>query len=210
MHYLIGFDGPDGCGKSTVLKYVHNTLQYRTEFSEYKFRCLCFPGQTQAGRVIRGILSSDDGLPSHVQAMLFAADNAMTFNDYVDSDEFKNENTIWLTDRTWFSSVIYQGEQGVTRQEIRDLQEPHMVKKYDRIYFFDVDDRIAQERLKSRGQPLDWLEAVDEGKRLDRLRRWKQLAKSVECGKTVNANRAVEEIGDEIAIDIYRKVVFDN
>ncbi|MDR2568046.1 MAG: dTMP kinase [Mycoplasmataceae bacterium] len=107
--FFITFEGPDGSGKSTILKMVGETLQQK--FSNHSILLTREPGGTNnpIAEDIRNILLNkiEYKIDYHTEALLFAASRAQHVSDFIKPNLEKN--AIVLCDRYIDSSIVYQG-----------------------------------------------------------------------------------------------------
>lgn len=97
---MIVFDGPDGCGKSTIAKAVADSLVK----DGYKCSYTRNPGGTQMAEKIREVLLSGKELPSPlIMFNLFAAALQCSLNMIKE-----NKDTLFIVDRYYLSTIVYQ------------------------------------------------------------------------------------------------------
>lgn len=103
---FISFEGPDGSGKSSVLKAIEQKI--KTEFKNVDLMLVREPGGTKFGEIIRdAILSPKNQMLPITEALLFAASRAELFQGPA-LDHLKN-NGLLISDRYVDSSIAYQG-----------------------------------------------------------------------------------------------------
>src|SRR5690554_734868 len=74
---FIVFDGPDGSGKSTLIKKISVEMQLDPFFEEYAVFTTREPGSTSIGKKIRKILLDAEETPAGLtEFLLFLADRA--------------------------------------------------------------------------------------------------------------------------------------
>ena len=103
----IGFEGPDGTGKSTLARYVHNILAggMITQHSELRELIVDLVDSKkihfikEPSEKYRKILM--DGVCTEAELLTFFADRAEIFNNLPD-------DSLVVADRTHISSLIYQ------------------------------------------------------------------------------------------------------
>jgi dTMP kinase len=202
-NFLFGFDGPNGAGKTTIIHAVSDILRSLPQLEDWDVRVVKFPGETDVGRKIRDILLHGYEIPPAVETLLFTADNALTFQLI---DATPDAKIIWLTDRTWLSSVVYQGVRGMTRAEITRLQTAHMKTPYDQVYFFDVPADILKARMVERGDPLDRIENFEHLMGTQIQLAWQQMFRAFIKGTVIDGSRDKGTIVSEIVTDILKCV----
>ena len=108
LGYFITFEGPDGCGKTTIAKEVFKILE-----KQYPNKVVLTrePGGKNniIAEDIRNILLNhiDYKIDNRAEALLFAASRAQHVNDFILPK--LNEGNIVLCDRYIHSSLVYQG-----------------------------------------------------------------------------------------------------
>ncbi len=119
MKKFIVFEGPDGCGKSTMAERLYDNLVKDNK------KVLLFrePGSTVNGEKIRSILLDGNPQPSHrTEAYLMAAARAELVEDKI-LPALENEYIV-LLDRYLPSSLVYQGiVRGLGHEKIYDLNQ---------------------------------------------------------------------------------------
>lgn len=108
LGYFITFEGPDGCGKTTIAKEVFKILE-----KQYPNKVVLTrePGGKNniIAEEIRNILLNhiDYKIDKRAEALLFAASRAQHVNDFI-LPKLKEGNIV-LCDRYIHSSLVYQG-----------------------------------------------------------------------------------------------------
>lgn len=142
----ITFEGPDGSGKSTVLRWVSGELTRRN----IAHTVLREPGGTVIGEKIREILLNPEheAMSPRTEALLYAASRAQLVNECI-KPLLERGETI-LCDRYVLSSFAYQGfgrKLGIN--DIRTINEfgtDSLVP--DRTLFFKVDPEVTLQRKR--------------------------------------------------------------
>lgn len=105
---FIVFDGPDGSGKSTLIKKISVEMQLDPFFEEYAVFTTREPGSTSIGKKIRKILLDAEETPAGLtEFLLFLADRAEHYEKFL-KPALKNKRNIVISDRYWESSIVYQ------------------------------------------------------------------------------------------------------
>jgi dTMP kinase len=106
---FITFEGPDGSGKSTIIKKIYEQLLI--DFPKKKIVLTREPGGTnnKIAEDIRNILLNkiDYKIDYHAEALLFAASRAQHVHDFIEPN--LKQGNIVLCDRYIDSSIVYQG-----------------------------------------------------------------------------------------------------
>ncbi|MBE6489868.1 MAG: dTMP kinase [Methanobrevibacter sp.] len=98
--YIV-FEGIDGAGKSTQI----NMLKEWLEANGFRVETLVEPTDSEVGKLIRKILQRPDATTERLQkvlGLLFAADRMMIM------DKLEDESKIFISDRSFISSLAYQ------------------------------------------------------------------------------------------------------
>lgn len=91
---IISIDGPDGCGKSTAIKALHNALKGKTK---HPLHCVTHPGATKLGAELRLLIKSKQYSPAPmVERLLFTADRLQFEHEF---KAINLDGDIILTDR---------------------------------------------------------------------------------------------------------------
>jgi dTMP kinase len=105
---FITFEGPDGSGKTTILKKVYEKLLSNNSYGVVLTR---EPGGTnnKIAEDIRNLLLNkmEYKIDYHAEALLFAASRAQHVHDFIQPNLEKGN--IVLCDRYIDSSIVYQG-----------------------------------------------------------------------------------------------------
>lgn len=104
--HFITFEGPEGCGKSTQIKYIEECLQKKG----LDVLLLREPGGTAIGESIRHLLQHDkdaDNMCPETELLLFAASRAQLVREII--NPALQAGKIVLCDRFLDSTTVYQG-----------------------------------------------------------------------------------------------------
>lgn len=103
--FFVAFEGPDGCGKSTISNLVYEKL-IEEGYPVIKSR---EPGGTPISEKIRNIILDNDNVAMHprTEALLYAAGRAQHVEEKI--KPALKDGKIVLVERYILSSLIYQG-----------------------------------------------------------------------------------------------------
>jgi dTMP kinase len=191
---FIVFDGPEGSGKSTQVKF----LQQRLESTGQSVLVVRDPGTTRIGEQIRAILLD----PAHTEMamrcemLLYMAARAQMMHETILPALQKGQTVI--SDRFVSSTLAYQlGGDGLTAGDIRavaDIAIQHRWPDLTLILDMPVEEsmarvRRAKDRIEQR--PMSYHEQV-------RKNYLAQAAAAPDNYKVINANRTTEEVQRDI------------
>lgn len=153
---LITFEGIDGCGKTTQVTALKNSLESKGT----KVIVIREPGATLIGEKIRSILldKANDKMSSETEVLLYEAARAQIVNEVIRPALRAGE--VVICDRFYDSSVAYQGfARGLPLESIDFLNrfatgglEP------DLTFLLDLPAEAAWERMNDREGAHDRLE----------------------------------------------------
>lgn len=145
---FVTFEGLDGCGKSTQMRLLAQTLRGRgrrvIETAE--------PGGTAIGSQIRRILldSAHTAMSSRAELLLYFAARAQNIQEIV--EPALAEGTLVFSDRWTDSTYAYQGfGRGLGPEVV--LQLDHIAcrgRRPDLTYWIDIDPEVSLERARRR------------------------------------------------------------
>ncbi|MCR5291203.1 MAG: dTMP kinase [Treponema sp.] len=149
---FIAFEGIDGTGTSTQLKLLSQRPEHEHFFITAE------PTTNETGKFIRQVLGGHIKVHHDTITYLFAADrneHLYSPNGIIDN---LHRNKIVLTDRYLFSNLAYQsilGGKDLPAYLNASFPLPKLV------FFFDLEPRIALDRIQKRGNDKEIYEKVD-------------------------------------------------
>ncbi len=156
---LITIEGLDGAGKTTLAVALAAALEARG----VEVRLLREPGGVQGAERVRELVKDPDvRIGARAEALLYAAARAQLVDEAV--EPLLQDGTWVLLDRFIDSSLAYQGggrELGI--EQVRAINEfATGGLRPDRTLLLVVDPVLGRARSRSRGEPVDRLEAEDQ------------------------------------------------
>ncbi len=179
--YIV-LEGIDGAGKSTQIKILKEWL----EDNGFNVETIVEPTDLEVGKLIRELLTRSDAESDSMQktfGLLFAADRLMLMDRI---GRLENENTVVISDRSFYSSLAYQNPQ----DWIKELNK--YAKIPDLVLLLDLDVKKSVERC----------DGTDEFENEEFLTGVKQnyldLAKSNDNFKIIDANNGPNKVSSDI------------
>jgi dTMP kinase len=156
---LITIEGIDGAGKTTL----GQTLQRELSGRGPDVRLLREPGGVTAAERVRELVKDPElGVGARAEALLYAAARAQLVEEAI--DPLLEAGTWVLLDRFVDSSLAYQGAgRGLGIDAVRSINEfGTRGLRPDRTLLLVIDPETARARSRSRGEPVDRLEAEQD------------------------------------------------
>lgn len=191
MSKFITFEGPEGSGKTTVMREITQRL----ESEGWEVVVTREPGGVKTGEDIRKILLEGEAIDDRSEALLFAASRREHLVNKV--LPALREGKVVLCDRYIDSSLAYQGyARGIGVEEVRSINEFAINGLYpDLTLYLDIrasvgiqrinDNQRTQNRLDR--EKLDFHEKVVEGYRQIIHNEPNRFA-------VINAEQSIEEV----------------
>ncbi|MGO3018839.1 MAG: dTMP kinase [Anaerococcus sp.] len=199
---FIVFEGPDGSGKTTILKKVKETLSL-DGYKIYDFR---EPGGTSISEKIRELIldNSNDEMTARCEALLYAASRAQLLEEKI--KPLLEQNSIVLCDRFVLSSLMYQGiGRGLGIENIKDINDFAIGEvKPDLTIFFNIDYKTAIDRKRENFE-TDRLENEEDSFHKKIFHGYIELSKKYENDiVTVDASKTVDQVTKDCLSIIYK------
>lgn len=193
---LIVFEGPDGSGKTTILKNVNQKL---TE-QGYDIRVVREPGGTEISEKIREIIIDNDNInmAAKTESLLFAASRAQLVEEKIMPGLENGE--IILCDRFVLSSLLYQGVgRGLGIDEVKKINDFATGDiNPDLTIFFNIDYKTALIRKRANFSP-DRLENEEFDFHKKIFDAYLDIAEKYKDDiKQVDATRSIDEVSSDV------------
>ena len=185
----ICLEGIDGSGKTTQMELI---VKWLDECGLEVLRVF-EPTDSPAGKLIRELLQNPNATSDNFQktlALLFAADRIMLMEKIKEEEK---TGRIVLSDRCFYSSMVYQNG----TDWIAEINK--FAKKPDIVLLMDIDPETAISRCEGK-------DSFEDMKFLSKIRkRYLELADK-EDFIVVNANNGLNKVHDDIKRVIARKL----
>lgn len=205
MGLFITFEGPDGCGKTSIINLIK---EYYKDNEKIIFTRE--PGGTKISEKIREIILSNeyDNMSPRTEALLYSASRAQHIDELVKPNLEKGN--VVISDRFVLSSLAYQGggrELGVENvKKINDFAIDGI--NPDMIIFFYVDPLTTLKR-KSLNENADRLELSGDdfhSRVYDTYMELLEDLKDNEILRKVDATKSMDEVFENVKNIIDKKL----
>ncbi len=183
---LIVLEGIDGSGKSTVARFLAETLRTRG----IEVLLTREPWDSEAGRRLRELLA----LPKRASTPreefeLFHEDRIQHVRQVVRPAQERGD---WVVqDRTFFSTAAYQGALGLDVEEILALSRK-VAPEPDLALFLSIDPTVALQRISASRPSYSSFERLDYLREVDR--NFRDLARTQRCFETIDASQSIDKV----------------
>ncbi|WP_295609381.1 dTMP kinase [uncultured Methanobrevibacter sp.] len=175
--YIV-FEGIDGAGKSTQIGMLKEWI----EANGFKVELQVEPTDSEVGKLIREILQRPDANTERVQrvlGLLFAADRLLIM------DKLEDKSKIILSDRSFISSLAYQGDAEWIEILNRYAKKPDLLILLD----LDVEKSVARTSGEDTFENVEFLTGVKEN--------YLNLAKNY-TSEVIDANNGINKVSSDI------------
>lgn len=164
---FIVIDGIDGSGKSEIVKMLHNYLFSK----EKKYRILTTrePTNGSYGKQIREMLKQEKDPQSNSKKLvdLFIKDRQEHLEKTIEpflKKSNEHELNIVLCDRYYYSTIAFQGAQGLNMEAL--IAKNKKFRKPDIAFILDAEPSLALKRIeyreKEKFEQLDFMKKIRE------------------------------------------------
>ena len=175
--YIV-FEGIDGAGKSTQIQLLKEWL----EANGFRVETLVEQTDSKVGKLIREILQSPDATSDRVQktlGLLFAADRMFIM------DKLEDESKIFISDRSFISSLAYQEPAEWIEVLNRYAKKPDLLILLD----LDVKKSVARTSGEDTFENAEFLTGVKEN--------YLKLAENY-THEIIDADKGVNKVSSDI------------
>ncbi|MGV3043281.1 dTMP kinase [Staphylococcus rostri] len=202
MGLFITFEGPEGSGKTTVLRAVAAELE-----KDYDVVTTREPGGVETAEAIRNILLEGDAMDGRTEALLFAAARREHLVQKV-LPALASDHIV-LCDRFIDSSLAYQGYareigvEGVAR--INDFAiEGHYP---DMTIYLDIPAALGRERIEANQREQNRLDKEDHAFHERVIAGYKQLIERYpDRYQIVDASRSIDNVVADVVTIIRQQI----
>jgi dTMP kinase len=184
-------EGIDGCGKTTVAKFIHEWMKSKSIDAVYTVE----PTTTWIGDSVKRGFS--EGVNPFTEAMLFMADRA---HHTLQVESWISEGKVVVSDRYVDSTLAYQGAALLAagmRNAIEWLKmaSAPYVRVPDITILLQIDPEVAMQRISNRSsrtkfEEASFLAGVDEV--------YRSLSETEERYRIVDASRPMEAVEEDV------------
>lgn len=198
---FIVIEGIDGSGKGTQSKRLKSWLTDKNKHATtHSVFHTMEPTGGKIGVLLRNALK-DGTIAPKILALLFAADRIEHCKEI---EQHLEEGKIVISDRYLYSSIAYQGSQGVDKEWIMEINKFSLIP--DIVFYLDITPESGLKRIFSRAKSYehlkneqkerDYLEKIDS---LEKVRKnYLKLADENPFFVTINAEKTRKEVQGSI------------
>ncbi|MBI2557835.1 dTMP kinase [Candidatus Woesearchaeota archaeon] len=148
---FIVIDGIDGSGKTEIVKMLHNYLF--TKNKKYRILATREPTNGSYGKKIREMLRKENDPISNSEKLteLFMKDREEHLSNTIEpflNRSSKHELNIVICDRYYYSTIAFQGAQGLNAKGL--IKKNMAFRKPDMAFILDVEPSLALKRIEYR------------------------------------------------------------
>jgi len=188
---FIVFEGIDGSGKSTHIRFLRQELQRRG----FDALSTAEPTRTGIGRLIReSVKAASSQMSPEVEALLFAADRVNHVKQVI--EPALAAGRVVVSDRYVYSSLAYQVERGLDFEWVRLINK--FAPKADLCMYLDISPEVGIKRMRRRKKSV--FEVLSLQQRIREL-----YLRLVEEGDLllIEANRPVSEVQRDVCKAVF-------
>lgn len=196
---FIVIDGIDGSGKSEIVKMLCNYLLSINK--KYRILATREPTDGKYGKQIRKILATEKNPKSNSNKLieLFLKDREEHLKNEIEPflKKSSNKTNIVICDRYYYSTIAFQGAQGL---DVKDLIDKNTkFRKPDIAFILDVEPSVALERIeyrkKEKFEQIEFMKKIRE----NFLKLPKLLSDNI---RIIDSSKNLQEVFEEVKKEI--------
>ena len=197
---FIVVDGIDGSGKSEIIKLLHNYLFSKNK--KYRILTTREPTNGKYGKKIRDMLRRERNPKSSGEKLIsmFIKDRREHLKNTIEpflKKSGSNEVNIVLCDRYYYSTIAFQGAQGLNIKSL--VSKNKNFKKPDIAFILDVKPYLALKRIEHRAkEKFEQLEFM-KGITANFLKLPRLLSDNI---KIIDSNKSLNEVFNDIKKEV--------
>ena len=201
---FIVVDGLDGSGKSEIVKMLHNYLFSKNK--KYRILTTREPTNGNYGKKIRQILKEEKNPSVNSKKLmeLFLKDRAEHLKNTIFpflNKSSKNELNIVLCDRYYYSTIAFQGAQGINIKEL--IIKNKLFLKPGIAFILDIEPSLALKRIeyrkKEKFEQLDFMKKI----RQNFLKLPKLLKDNI---KIIDSSKSLNDVFEDIKKEVNKLI----
>ncbi|MGN0093091.1 MAG: dTMP kinase [Methanobrevibacter sp.] len=183
--YIV-FEGIDGAGKTTQIKLLKDWLVN----NGFQVETVVEPTDSDIGKLIRKLLRDENATSEYMQktlGLLFAADRTLLMNDI---ESFQKEGKVVISDRSFYSSLVYQEPADWIEEINKFAKIPDMVILLD----LDLKTSVSRTEGKDEFENEEFLSSVKD--------RYLELADKHDNFTVIDGNSGPKMVAHNIKIKV--------
>lgn len=207
-NFFIAFEGLDGSGKSTQVRWLSERLQEQN----LKIYTTAEPTNSRIGQMIRDIFKHKMEADDRTIAALYAADRLEHLLNKTDGILKKiDEGFTVITDRYYFSSYAYHSVHMDMNWVVQANSLSAGLLRPDLTIYIDIPPEVSMQRLNKGRNTIELYESIENLKEVrDKYFESFRMFKGIENVFITDGNRPAEKIASDIWMEVSRIMSFEN